>query len=113
MSAIPSSWVEIDTDTSTLVTATKTAIANHRHSVSRISVSFDIASVNSVVVTVNSGATVLDRFEVSVGSIGTFLNRDYTHALRGGTNEAITVVVPDAGASVVCTAVVGGYTRSA
>ncbi len=108
---IPSTWVITDQDTSTLVEATKAALPNHRHYVTRVTVSADIAFVNSVVVVVKSGSTVLDQWEVAIAAIGPIIARDYNHPLQGGVNEAIVISVPDAGASVVVTAVAGGFTR--
>ena len=110
---IPSTWVAIDQDADANIVATKAAIADHRHFVTRITISFDIAVVDAVVATVKSGSTVIDQFEVPIAAIGAFVVRDYTSPRRGGTNEAITITVPDPGSSVVCTAVVAGFTRPA
>jgi hypothetical protein len=89
-------------------TATIAAAAGKRFFITGLTISASGAPAAAVTVTLNSAATVIDQMEVPNGAFAPILH-NYTRPLRGGINEAITLVIPALGVGIRGTAVVRGY----
>jgi hypothetical protein len=105
----PSTWTATDRDTNAQSVATKAAVPGMRHFVTHITVSGSGAPAAAVQVTLASGATTLDTFELPAAAFAP-VTINYHRPLRGGINEAITLTCPALGAAIVSNVVVHGIT---
>lgn len=105
----PATWTATDRDTNAQSVATQAAVARARHFVTHITVSGSAAPAAAVQVTLASGATTLDTFEIPAAAFAPIVF-NYNRPLRGGINEAITLTCPALGAAVVSNVTVKGFT---
>lgn len=93
------------------LSASVAGVANQRHMVSGFTISFSGGPDTGVTVTVTSGATVLDEFEIPATAADDQqpIHVEFYKAIRGGTGEAITLACDAAGVGNTITGVLRTY----
>lgn len=113
--ASPIEWSVRATGTNATVTASKSAAGiGFRHYIFGLSFSASAAPVSSQEVQLrkDSGATVLDGWQIPATAIAPIVINYLTHPFEGSDNGDMDLNIPALGAGVTSVAVIKGTTRS-
>lgn len=96
-----------------VTTLTFGAVANKSNYITGFDLFTEGAVTSSpILIELKDGATVIKSYKIPVGSaIGTLISKEFTYALKGGVNSAITLNISAGGAGCIVSANMAGYTK--
>lgn len=106
-------WTAIDTGTNAALAATRAAVANKQHYATKATLSFSAAVAAAITFTIKDGTTVIFQAQIPATTLAPITFDWQRRPLHASTNTDLVAGVGAAGASVVQTITLEGFSVEA